>query len=598
MQKTVLFLIPFTFLCAFELEPITVEDTMQSSAVYTLDEEVQINAKTLAEKLENSVSINQIGADTNAKKISIRGNNFRATEYYEDGIPLYKTGNGFVDLSMYNDSSLSTTVNAGGSSGVYSVSATGGEIVLNSKKLKSGLHGNIDTSISTDMAYLNSLASYKTDTYYIKVILNTTKQDSFTLSDDFPQTPLQDTKERVNSDSKQTNGYLKMGYKLNNNSNIAFKVSHLKSEFGLPVNIYDEPSNPFATNADYTRMDEKELSSYWLYYDYDKSDFKLSLRAYYDEYFDTFNFYDSLEFTDLISLRLDRNRHKQVVDNDPIEKKNEMMESSLAYSHEYKYSDTLTSTIAFTYKIQEPKEAFDYQDLNTSYKSNDALDAQLTLNYNKNKIDSYYLSLAQKNRFASLVELYPFFPWDTPNTNVKPEESHSVEFGAQFSTKYDTIVKLSTYYNRVKNMIIYESNQYKNIAEADIKGFEINLNNYSFDNNDIEVSYAYTDALDKDGNRILYIPKSKLNLSDKISINSEISAVINYLYSSSIIDSYNSTRHTVDSYSLTDFQMVYSPSKELLLKAGIKNIFDKNWYYRYGQPAQGRNLFLSLKYTF
>jgi len=244
-----------TLLNALELETINVEDRVLGIAVNEVDDELQINTETLSQKLFNSANINQINSVSNSNVISIRGNNFRSTDYYEDGIPLYKTANGFVDVSMYNDSSVLIDINSGASQSLYAPSAVGGEIILTSKKLKSGLSGYIDTSASTNDGYFSTLSSYKTDKYYLKIMLNAQKQNDYKLSDDFKSTAIQKDDKRVNSDKGQLNGYFKMGYNIDDNSDIAFKVSLLKSDFGIPVQVYDEPSIPKNSTADYMRID-------------------------------------------------------------------------------------------------------------------------------------------------------------------------------------------------------------------------------------------------------------------------------------------------------------------------------------------------------
>ena len=181
---------------------------------------------------------------------------------------------------------------------------------------------------------------------------------------------------------------------------------------------------------------------------------------------------------------------------------------------------------------------------------------------------------------------------------MKPEESNSVEVGSTLKFIKDTVVDFSLFYNSVDNMIVYEGNGYVNLEEATLQGFEAKVYNFSFDNQDIELSYAYVDATDKDDERIVQIPKSKLLLQDIIKLNPETNINVSYLYVSSIDDIYNSSRYSLRSYSLVDMQISYQPIDSLLLKTGVKNLFDENWEYAYGQPAQGRSFFISLKYDY
>jgi outer membrane cobalamin receptor len=609
------------------LEPVSIESSVPNIATTEVDEELQTNAQTLGEKLFNQVSINQIDSSTNASVISIRGNDFRATDYYEDGVPLYKTANGFVDTSLYIDNSLKVDVNFGGAPGLYAPSAVGGEIVLTSKRLKSGLNGYIDTSVSTNNRKLETLVSYKTDKYYVKAMLNGFKQDRFILSNDFKYTFIQPNKERVNSDKKQFGAYVKVGYSIDKHADIAFKVSYLKGDFGVPVQVYNEPSNAFSTTADYQRTDNKELNSYWFYYDYTTNDFKFKLRSYYDVYTDTFNFYNTPSFTTLkydesvykdsrlgsiaslgynyskeqnglITLRLDRNRHKQIDGSVDTNREYEAIENSLSYLHTYRYNRDILITASLRYKMQNLTKAYVFNNATTDYKDNKAVDGQLTCNYEYNNKQTYYVSIAKKNRFAALVELYPFFPWNSATQNIKPESSKSIEIGTALKVVKSTNLKLATYYNRVDDMILFDGNQYENSDKVTIKGIELSLYNYPFENQDIELSYAYTDAKDKENKSVMLIPRSKLNLRDEIYLKSDVSLLLTYLHVSSRNDVYNSQTYTLHSYSLVDAQISYFLKENFTLKGGVKNLLDENWQSRYGQPAPGRAFFVSLKYSF
>ncbi len=295
MRLLFIFLYVFSYLNAAELlEQISVEDTFERASSIFIEEQTQINNQTLSDKLFNVTVVNQTQDGTSANLISIRANNYRATEYYEDGIPLYRTSSGFTDLSMYKGNATEIEVNAGGAQGLYAPSASGGEILLTSKKLEDCFHASVATTISTNDRYANAIISHKNDDWYFKLELNTLKQDFFNISKKFDYTALQSTNKRVNSDKVQQDGSLKIGYNINETSSIAFKISRLISEYGLPPETSDEE-----TWDEYTRVDSKELSSYWFYYDYKNENLNFSARAYYDEYKDLWNIYDSSSYSAL-----------------------------------------------------------------------------------------------------------------------------------------------------------------------------------------------------------------------------------------------------------------------------------------------------------
>ena len=299
----------------------------------------------------------------------------------------------------------------------------------------------------------------------------------------------------------------------------------------------------------------------------------------------------------LFTLRLDRNRHRQVVDNDPVKKDYENIESSLSYTHKYQYSNELLFTSAVEYKKQELTKAYQFSVDEVDYKDNNDVGFQFRINYNLDEKQSYYMSIARKNRFASLGEIYQVFPWDIPNTDIKPETSNSIEVGSTIKNIKDSSVRVAFFYNKVKNMIVYQNSSYINADEANIKGFEFTFNNYSFDNHELELSYAYTDAKDNSSDDVTHIPSSKLFLQDIMSINSKTDLIVTYLYTSKRDDIYNSTRYTLGSYSLVDAQVMHKLSNSIDLKAGVKNMFDKNYESAYGFISAGRSLFFNFKYT-
>jgi iron complex outermembrane receptor protein len=484
------------------------------------------------------------------------------------------------------------------------------------------LHGSTEATLSTNERYVNAILSQKEGAWYYKLELNSMKQEQFNISKKFDYTTLQPNSKRVNSDKIQQDGSLKIGYNINNNSDIAFKISRLKSEYGLPVEV----SEAFSWDK-YSRVDDKQLNSYWFYYDYKNDTLHLSLRAYYDEYTDLWNIYNASNFSTLawspstfydsrlgaltslgfnysqmqegtLTLEVDRNRHRQDVENNPVVKDYEAVDSSLSYMHTFKATKDLKFGASAKYKYQDLTQAHSFNATAENYKNNEALDLQLTTDYIANQELSFYGSVARKNRFASLNELYPFFPWDIQNTALKPEKSNSFEAGTSLKYIADTVLNLSAFYNSIEDMIIYENSSNKNIAKATMKGSELKINNYSFQNHDLELSYAYIDAKDANGDNISNIPSSKLYLQDSMNLGAKTKFLLTYLYVDERDSIYNYSTYRLESYSLVDAQLSYAQSKSLLFKFGVKNLLDENWEYSHGQPACGRSIFANLSYSY
>ena len=82
-----------------------------------------------------------------------------------------------------------------------------------------------------------------------------------------------------------------MVYFIDDQIHLAAKVSLTRAEYGIPPNVYTDIDQAPVWDA-YTRIDRKDLNSFYLYGDYDTDDLELSVRAYYDEYEDIYKIYN------------------------------------------------------------------------------------------------------------------------------------------------------------------------------------------------------------------------------------------------------------------------------------------------------------------
>jgi len=81
------------------LSPIDIqeEDFSAGTVVLSENEAKETDNVTLQERLEHDVSFSVVTNINGEEAISFRGLDYKATEYMEDGIPLYRNANGFMD---------------------------------------------------------------------------------------------------------------------------------------------------------------------------------------------------------------------------------------------------------------------------------------------------------------------------------------------------------------------------------------------------------------------------------------------------------------------------------------------------------------------
>ena len=262
-----------TFLWAetVTLSPIDIHEITQRSGTVVLSENeaLETNSITLQERLERDVSFSIVADSKGEEAISFRGLDFKATEYVEDGIPLYRNTNGFVD-AKFTMTNAELQMNDGSGTSSFGVSPMGGEVQIHSKNPTKAFETKVSASISNNDEYYHMYAGSMVDNVYIQADASYYHRSDYELSDAYDPTPIQGKGSRVNSDKDQKNFALKSGIYLNDQVHLAGKVSVTRSQYGMPPNVYTDLEDP-VWNA-YGRIDKKGLNSYYIYADYDRID--------------------------------------------------------------------------------------------------------------------------------------------------------------------------------------------------------------------------------------------------------------------------------------------------------------------------------------
>jgi len=172
--------------------------------------------------------------------------------------------------------------------------------------------------------------------------------------------------------------------------------------------------------------------------------------------------------------------------------------------------------------------------------------------------------------------------------------------GYYYEFEKKTSIDLSFYYYDISDLILYRDNGYINREAAKHYGAEIRLNSTRFDRHTLHFSYAYAYTEDSEGEALEYIPRNQFKIEDTISLTPKLDAYLGYQYmgnrSSPNTATYNDEQMDLKAYHLLDAQFSYALSSSIKGRAGIKNILDENYEWRYGYPAEGRSYYLSLEW--
>ncbi|MDR2100449.1 MAG: TonB-dependent receptor, partial [Campylobacteraceae bacterium] len=115
------------------------------------------------------------------------------------------------------------------------------------------------------------------------------------------------------------------------------------------------------------------------------------------------------------------------------------------------------------------------------------------------------------------------------------------------------------------------------------------------------VSYSFTDATIKDTNvtnaYVTDMPKHNVYASLKYSPISDLDIIPMVRYESERYTSVGSNLKN-KGYALADVRIAYRPIDDLEISGGVKNIFDKYYYYDIGYPQEGRSFYANIRYDF
>jgi outer membrane receptor protein involved in Fe transport len=465
------------------------------------------------------------------------------------------------------------------------------------------------------------------DNVYIQADTHYYHRSDYTLSNAYDATPLQETRRRLNSDKDQKNISVKSGIFIDDQIHLAAKMSLTRAEYGIAPNVYNIPGDANHVWDAYSRIDPKDLNSFYFYGDYATDDLQLSVRAYYDDYKDIFKIYDNTEYlstslpevtyndarlgtvlkgiktyndhTSTFIFQAEENEHiRRGGDLDWDTAKYQVDTFKISLLHLWKLNTSWQLEGGLSTALIQTKEAAEASATEPPDDKN-TFDAQAKITYTEEQ-SVLYGAIAKKSRMPSMSEMYTFFPWENANPDLKPEKSMQYTLGYQHDLAEKTLIDLSLYYYDIDDLIIYRDRGYINLENAEHYGAEVRVNSTYFDKHYVRFSYAYTHARDNEGETLEFIPLHQSKIEDTFSISEKWKAFLGYQYIGSRYSpnsaTYSNEQLKLDTYHLVDTQIAYQVSNSTQCSAGIKNMLDESYEWRYGYPAEGRSYYLSLEW--
>jgi iron complex outermembrane recepter protein len=260
---------------------------------------------------------------------------------------------------------------------------------------------------------------------------------------------------------------------------------------------------------------------------------------------------------------------------------------------------------------------------------------QASLSYNVTSSDKLFITFSDRGRFPLLKDTYSSkFNSSLPNPELKPEHSRNWDAGYSHTFGARTVAQLEYFRNDMRDAIqsLYIARtDYKtvcsktslagyclqnvNLAQEVHEGAEITLRSTAINRLILDVSYAYlnrriefdfTSARSSGSNYISLLPslpKNKVLFNATGEFPHKVLGIATFRYEGGITlqDTTYSTvplAMSAASFGVVDLGSMVPVYAGFSFQVGVKNLFDRNYFYTIGYPEAGRNWYFNGRYRF
>jgi iron complex outermembrane recepter protein len=264
---------------------------------------------------------------------------------------------------------------------------------------------------------------------------------------------------------------------------------------------------------------------------------------------------------------------------------------------------------------------------------------QASVSYSLTNEDTFFLTFADRGRFPLLKESYSYkLGSGIPNPELEPEHSRNWNAGYSHALGSAAVAQIEYFRSDLRDAIqsayvadiasqcsntgIYAGlcSQYFNIGKEVHEGMNLSIRSTPFSRLTLDIIYSYlnrtiaydfSDRPDVDQTATLAnvltlssMPKNKLIANASLRLPHRILAIADYRYEGGIflqdttystpMPAYGGSFGTVDMGTVVPIPF----GAGITLQAGLKNLFDRNYYLNAGYPETGRSWYLNMRYRF
>jgi iron complex outermembrane receptor protein len=610
----------------------------------------ETGAKSLSEALRQVPGIVSTFSEEGGTRggVNIRGFSGVRVPVFVDGIPVYSPYDKSVDVARISTLDIhEIIISKGYTSSLLGASTLGGAINIISKRPVDGFGGELGAGISSWGGHEESASiGIGKDTFYASLSALNTQRDYYELPHNYVPDGNQESYgyKRENAKTKDLQVNFKVGLTPNDTDEYSLNYILQQGEKGQP---YYAANLSQAINHFLPKWYWKDLdrTSYYVTTKTNFDIYTISSRWYYDQFYNFINDYgfeeqnySSVDMTHeyddssygaivegdvrlsddktfKVSVAQKYDVHKYFLKSDDGDEKETVKGQTLSVGaeHSWKFNEEFTWVVGVSYdknKITKVESEIT-PIINGATKETSAFSPQTILYYQLNRDLMLYGSISKKSNIPSIRQKYSTEDWRfQPNPDLEAEEVVNYEIGTEYVLNNSHLIKAAAFYAKTDDFIVMQNDfnwqdgyytQFRNVGEETHRGAEIAVNSYWNDALTTTISYSYIDATIKDKNvtkaYVTDMPKHNVYASLKYSPFKGVDIIPVVRYESERYTSVGSNEKS-GSFTLADIRIAYRPINDLEISGGIKNIFDKYYYYDIGYPQEGRSFYANIRYNF
>jgi len=614
---------------------VTVVVTAQAEVLDTVNTRVDaeqmkaFNSETVGQALNLLPGISLTVNARNEQMLYLRGNDSRQVPIFVDGIPVYVPYDGEMDYGRFTTFDLAEIQVAKGFSSVqYGPNTLGGAINLVTRRPAAALEGNVVAGVSEgDGKRVAANIGGAHDLFYYQVGGAYLSSDHWRMSGNFAPTANEDGGWRDHSDSQDRKLSLKFG--LTPRASDEYVVGYMNQK--------GSKGNPVVTDPSLT-------TRYWNWPTWNKESVYLStrtalgdqsdvkVRVYRDTYENTIDMFSSLWAQTGTSLYKDFTHGVMAEYETTLVPANSLRVVFQAKTDVHReasadtdtgswlhYQDTYVSTgledsitLAPAWDLslgagmdqQRPQESGSY-----------ALPApkafyhgQAGLFWKPSEAVRYYLTIAQKEHFATLKDRYSMkLSTAIPNPGLKPETSVNYEVGVKATPNGWMQLEGALFLNDITDLIQSVAgvsgtkSQSQNVGKVRESGVELSMGVQPLRWMKGGLSYTYLDRdnVSNPATLLTGTPRNRATGYLRVEPAETVHVQAAFQAQDALWDNPSSgVYRQLGGFATYDLSAGWKPLKGLEVDAGLNNLFDRNYQLSSGYPLPGRNWFANARYSF